>query len=84
MNPQKTRACINPGIKRCFSTYFWRKNSLMTLIILEGILLKGRLPSPFKTILNLLISSQENEVKQSINKMLKSIFSIIENINESY
>ena len=84
MKPQKTRACINPGIKRCFSTFFWRKNSLITLIILEEILLKGRLPSPFKTILNLLMTSQENEVKQSINKMLKSIFSIIENMNESY
>ena len=48
--------------------------------ILFGILSKGRGPSPFKTILSLFMTSQENEPKHKISKVLKEIFSIKENI----
>ena len=44
------------------------------------MLSKGKLPSPFRTILNLLIISHENEAIHTSNRMDRNNFSTIENI----
>ena len=41
--------------------FFCSKNSSNTLHSLAGILSKGKVPSPFNTNLNLLLSSQEKD-----------------------
>ena len=64
------------GSSRLWIMYHW----LRPIFILPGILSKGREPSPLKSILSLLIISQENEPKHKISKILREIFSIKENI----
>ena len=72
MKPQNTKACINPGQKRCFITFVCNTNSNKTLFNLMSVLskLKLVLVDIDKDTLNLDLEKAEKKITKKTKAIL--------------